>query len=74
MLTDVVMPQQNGRELAEFLAPLHPEMKTLYMSGYTEDAMVVRGLVEAALPFIQKPFPPRDLVRKVREMIDNRGN
>jgi CheY-like chemotaxis protein len=74
MLTDVVMPQQNGRELAEFLAPLHPEMKTLYMSGYTEDAMVVRSLVEAALPFIQKPFPPLDLVRKVREMIDSRGN
>ena len=74
MLTDVVMPQQNGRDLAEFLAPLHPEMKTLYMSGYTEDAMVVRSLLEAALPFIQKPFPPLDLVRKVREMIDSRGN
>jgi FixJ family two-component response regulator len=60
--------------LATYLAPLHPEMKILYMSGYTEDAMVVRGLVEAALPFIQKPFPPMDLVRKVREMIDTPRN
>jgi PAS domain S-box-containing protein len=74
MLTDVVMPHKNGRELAEYLSPLHPEMKILYMSGYTEDAMVVRGLVEAALPFIQKPFPPMDLVRKVREMIDSPRN
>lgn len=74
MLTDVVMPHKNGRQLAEYLSPLHPEMKILYMSGYTEDAMVVRGLVEAALPFIQKPFPPMDLVRKVREMIDNAGD
>jgi len=73
MLTDVVMPQQNGRDLAEILAPLHPEMKTLYMSGYTEDAMLVLSLLEAALPFIQKPFPPLDLVHKIREMLDSRG-
>jgi len=71
LLTDVVMPQQNGRELAELLSPLHPEMKILFMSGYTEDSMVIRGLLNAALPFIQKPFPPMDLVCKVREMIDN---
>jgi PAS domain S-box-containing protein len=71
LLTDVVMPQKNGRELAELLAPLHPEMKILFMSGYTEDSMVIRGLLNAALPFIQKPFPPMDLVCKVREMIDS---
>ncbi len=74
MLTDVVMPHKNGRELAEYLGPLHPEMKILYMSGYTEDAMVVRGLVEEALPFLQKPFPPLDLVYKVRDMLDNARN
>jgi signal transduction histidine kinase len=71
LLTDVVMPHKNGRELAELLSPLHPEMKILFMSGYTEDSMVIRGLLNAALPFIQKPFPPMDLVCKVREMIDN---
>jgi hypothetical protein len=70
MLTDVVMPEKSGRELADALSALHPEMKILYMSGYTADATVVGGLVDAALPFIQKPFPPMDLVRKVRELID----
>ena len=70
LLTDVVMPHKNGRELAELLSPLHPEMKILFMSGYTEDSMVIRGLLNAALPFIQKPFPPMDLLCKVREMID----
>ena len=74
LLTDVVMPHKNGRELAELLKPLHPEMKILFMSGYTEDCMVIRGLLNAALPFIQKPFPPMDLVCKVREMIDNPTN
>ena len=71
LLTDVVMPHQNGRELAELLSPLHPEMKILFMSGYTEDAMVVRGLLKEALPFIQKPFPPMDLVGKVREVMES---
>jgi PAS domain S-box-containing protein len=70
LLTDVVMPHKNGRELAELLSPLHPEMKILFMSGYTEDSMVIRGLLNAALPFIQKPFPPMDLVCKVRAMMD----
>jgi len=71
LLTDVVMPHQNGRELADLLSPLHPEMKILFMSGYTEDAMVVRGLLKDALPFIQKPFPPVDLVGKVREVMES---
>ncbi len=71
LLTDVVMPHQNGRELAELLSPLHPEMKILFMSGYTEDAMVVRGLLQEELPFIQKPFPPMDLVGKVREVMES---
>ncbi len=70
LLTDVVMPHQNGRELANSLRELHPEMKILFMSGYTEDAMAVRGLLDETRPFIQKPFPPLDLVCKVREMMD----
>lgn len=70
MLTDVMLPNQNGRELAEYLSPLHPEMKILFMSGYTEEAMMFQGLVETALPFIQKPFTPMDLVRRVRETIE----
>jgi PAS domain S-box-containing protein len=73
LLTDVVMPRQNGGELAARLTPLHPEMKILYMSGYSEDALAVQGLVEAARPLLQKPFPPLELVRKVREMLDLRN-
>ena len=46
-------------------------MKILFMSGYTEDAMVVRGLLQEELPFIQKPFPPMDLVGKVREVMES---
>ncbi len=57
--------------MADLLSPLHPEMKILFMSGYTEDAMVVRGLLKEALPFIQKPFPPVDLVGKVREVMES---
>lgn len=71
LLTDMVMAHQNGLELAELLKSRRPEMKTLYMSGYAEDVILVRGLLEESLPFIQKPFPPADLVAKVRQMMDS---
>lgn len=72
MMTDVVMPQLSGRELAERLAPLRPQMKVLYMSGYTDDAIVRHGITQAGPSLIQKPFTPDAILRKVREMLERR--
>ena len=71
VLTDVVMPYMSGRELVDELLKIRPDIKPLYMSGYTENAIVHKGVLEPGTHFIQKPFTPLDLVQKVREVLDN---
>jgi CheY-like chemotaxis protein len=73
MLTDVVMPKMNGRQLAESLAPLRPGMKVIYMSGYNDDIILNAGL-GPQIAFLQKPFPPNLLVEKVRRVLDDSSN
>ncbi|MBN2322914.1 MAG: PAS domain S-box protein [Spirochaetes bacterium] len=70
VLTDVVMPGMNGRELSEKLIDRFPGMRVLFMSGYTDDAIIRHGVLEKGMPFIQKPFSSRGIARKVREVMD----
>jgi PAS domain S-box-containing protein len=70
LLTDVIMPGMNGPDLAGLLAEGRPKLKCLFMSGYTADVMMRRGMLGAGRPFLSKPFSRDDLARKVREMLD----
>jgi DNA-binding response OmpR family regulator len=70
MLADIVMPGMSGSELAKRVKPLYPEMKVLYMSGYTDDAIVRHGVLEKGVNYIQKPFTMEGLARRVREVLD----
>ena len=72
MLTDVVMPGMNGWDLAERLKPMRPDMKVLFMSGYTAAAMVGRGGLPTAVDLLQKPVSPHDLAAKVRSALGPR--
>jgi PAS domain S-box-containing protein len=71
MITDVVMPQMSGRELAQRLLTIRPSLPVLFMSGYTDDAIVRHGLLDETLNFIQKPFDSASVARKVREVLDS---
>jgi two-component system, cell cycle sensor histidine kinase and response regulator CckA len=68
LLTDVVMPGMNGRQLAERLRELRPELKVLFMSGYTDDAVIARGVIDHEMAFLQKPFGADHLARAVSEL------
>jgi CheY-like chemotaxis protein len=70
LLTDVIMPEMNGRALADRLVPDRPHLKVLYMSGYTADVIADRGLVDQDASFISKPFHLKDLAAKVRDVLN----
>jgi hypothetical protein len=74
LIADVVMPKEGGRDLAHSLAPQRPSMKVLFMSGYTDLAVVSSGLLNSEAAFIQKPFTPAALSAKVREILEENGH
>lgn len=71
LMTDVIMPEMNGRDLAKNLLSLYPDMKRLFMSGYTADVIANRGVLEEGVHFIQKPFSLPNMAVKVREVLDS---
>ena len=73
LITDVVMPGMGGRTVAERVARRHPNVRVLFMSGYTDDAVLRHGVFREEMNFLQKPFSPAALAFKVREVLDTPG-
>jgi signal transduction histidine kinase len=71
LISDVVMPVMSGRETASKMVARHPNLKVLFFSGYTDDAIVRHGIMEAGIAYLQKPFTPNVLLRKVREVLES---
>ncbi len=73
LLTDVIMPGMSGGDLAQQLLADRPDVKALYMSGYTDDAILQHGVLEQGLQFLEKPFTPQVLGRRIRSVLDAGG-
>jgi signal transduction histidine kinase/CheY-like chemotaxis protein len=73
LVTDVIMPNMNGPELAATLTPIRPDMKVLYVSGYSSNEMGAKGVLDPHVDLLQKPFTPQALARKIREVIEERS-
>jgi two-component system cell cycle sensor histidine kinase/response regulator CckA len=71
LLTDVVMPQMNGRDLADQLAPQRPGMGVLFTSGHSDDTMIRTGVLNKGMDFLQKPYTHDGMLRKLREVLDD---
>jgi CheY-like chemotaxis protein len=71
LMTDLIMPDMNGKQLAERVSALRPDTKILFMSGYTDNAILHNGVFEPGTNFLQKPFTPSAIIRKVRAVLDD---
>jgi FixJ family two-component response regulator len=70
VITDVIMPLMDGKEMADWLKISYPDVKVLFTSGYTDDAIAHHGVLEKGVDFLHKPYTPASLLRKVRESLD----
>ena len=71
LITDVIMPQMSGKELADRVINLHPDIKVLFMSGYTDDIIARHGLLPSGVHYAEKPFSPQSFASKVRHVLDS---